>query len=288
MAKRRCFISAKYGTDLSALQSALEANRIEWQWAEKLPTTKPLSESVLAAISRSQFLLAVADDEGPNANVWFEVGYAVGQGVPVVLLSGGKTVIPFDMASVRYLQTDVHDEKLLTFQIDLLLRSLKEPKPRTSKTPRSSKPSGLGIGSPSSRSYASELEESVATRIVSAGGRVTIPNFSDGKQPADLLMWLPEQESELFNPAAIEIKARVTPERLSLVQINLSSFVRLSGFGCGLVVIDDAITVENARKTPPIPLVFVISLKDFQEKLRKGELGFWIRHERNRLAHGVR
>jgi len=287
MARRRCFISAPYGTDLSALQRALEANQIDWQWAQNLPTNKPLSESVLSAISKAQFLVAVSADRGLNANVSFEIGYAIGQDVPVVLLSAGNIEVPFDMSAVRYLQTEINDEKLLTFQIDLLLRSLKEPRPRTKK-PRPSSPKGYGLGKASLIASASELERFVANEIIDSGGRITIPTFSEKKQPADLLMWFPEQDKELFNPAAIEVKARVTRDELAAVHSRLGQFVRESGFGCGLVVIEDRASVENAGKAFPFPLVFVISVEEFQTKLRKGELGSWLRLERNRLAHGVR
>lgn len=287
MARRRCFISAQYGTDLSALQRALEANQIDWQWAQNLPTNKPLSESVLSAISKAQFLLAVSADLGLNANVSFEIGYAIGRDIPVVLLSTGRTGVPFDMSAVRYLQTDVNDEKLLTFQIDLLLRSLKEPRPRTKKPPPSS-PKGYGVGQANLIAYASELERIVANEIADSGGRVTIPTFSDKKQPADLLMWLPEQDKEFFNPAAIEVKTRVARDELAAIQSRLGSFVRKSGFSCGLVVVEDRASVESAGKLPPFPLVFVIALEEFKTRLRKGELGSWLRLERNRLAHGVR
>jgi hypothetical protein len=286
VARRKCFISAQYGTDLSVLQRALEANQIDWQWAQNLPTNKLLSESVLSAISKAQFLLAVSAEGDLNANVSFEIGYAIGQEVPVILLSTGKTVVPFDMSTVRYLQTEINDEKLLTFQIDLLLRSLKEPRPRTKK-PLPSSPKGYGIGK-ANLGYASELERFVANEIADAGGRVTIPTFSDKKQSADLLMWLPEQDKEFFNPAAIEVKTRVMRNESAAIQSKLGSFVRKSGFSCGLVVIKDRASAENAGKVFSFPLVFVISVEEFRTKLRKGELGFWLRSERNRLAHGVR
>ena len=135
---------------------------------------------------------------------------------------------------------------------------------------------------------ASELERLVANEIAESGGRVTTPTLSDKKQPADLLMWLPEQDKEFFNPAAIEVKTSVMPDELAAIQSKLGSFVRKSGFSCGLVVIEDRGSVENAEKVFTFPLVFVISLEEFKTKLRKGELGSWLRQQRNRLAHGVR
>lgn len=80
MARRRCFISARYGLDLSALQQALEQNKVGWQWAQEPSAGASLMESVSAAINNADFVVGVFSDESTNPNVAFEVGYALGCG----------------------------------------------------------------------------------------------------------------------------------------------------------------------------------------------------------------
>ena len=289
MAKRRCFIAARYGLDLSALQQALEQNEVEWQWAQKPPVGESLMESVSAAISNADFVVGVFSDESITPNVALEVGFALGRGVQVVVLTTGAFVMPFDLAAFRHLKTDLHDPKLLAFQIDLLLRSLETPK-RT-KRPVVAHPfsaTGMVVGKPAPKLFGSALEQSIAAAIFSAGGRVTVPDSSSGRQAADLLMWLPELDKDLFNPAAIEAKKSIGLQDLPDAQTQLGQFVRTSGFGCGLIVVNSAALTRNLSRLAPFPYVFLISLLEFKEKLGKGELASWIRQERNRLAHGVR
>ena len=92
-------------------------------------------DAVTAAINNADFVLGVFSEEPANVNVALEVGYALGRGVPVILLSAGAFSLPFNLASVRHLKTDLRDSRLLTFQIDLLLRSLEPPKRTKRSTP---------------------------------------------------------------------------------------------------------------------------------------------------------
>lgn len=289
MARRRCFISAKYGLDLSALQQALQHNEVEWQWAEGSPVGTSIMESITTAINSADFVVGVFSDEFINPNVALEIGYALGRGVPVVLLTTGVFAIPFDLAAFRHLKTDLRDPKLLSFQIDLLLRSFETPKgaKRSFGLPASS-PAGIVVGKPAPKLFDSALEQSIAAAIISAGGRVTVPDASSGGQAADLLMWLPELDKDLFNPAAIEAKKTIGLQDLPNAQTRLGQFVRTSGLGCGLIVVNSLSLARNLSRIQPFPYVFLISLPEFKDKLGKGELASWVRQERNRLAHGVR
>ncbi len=289
MARRKCFISARYGLDLSALQQALQQNEVEWQWAEGSPVGTSIMESITNAINSADFVVGVISEEFINPNVALEIGYALGRGVPVVLLATGISAIPFDVAAFRHLKTDLDDPKLLSFQIDLLLRSFETPKrAKRSFSPPPSSPVGIVVGKPAPKLFGSALEQTIAAAIISSGGRVTVPDASSGERAADLLMWLPEQEKELFNPAAIVAKKAIGLQDLPGAQKRLGDFVRSSGLGCGLIVVNSVALARNLSRIQPFPYVFLISLPEFKDKLGKGELASWVRQERNRLAHGVR
>ena len=289
MARRTCFISARYGLDLSALQQALQHNEVEWQWADREPNGASILESITAAINKADFVIGVFSDELINPNVALEIGYALGRGVPVVLLTTGVFAIPFDLATFRHLRTDLNDPNLLSFQIDLLLRSFETPKKakRSFGLPPSS-PAGTVVGKPAPKLFGSALEQVIARAIITAGGRVTVPDVKSGERSADLLMWLPEMDKDLFNPAAIEAKKTIGLQDLPDAQKRLGQFVRTSGLGCGLIVVNSVALARNLSRIQPFPYVFLISLPEFKDKLGKGELASWVRQERNRLAHGVR
>jgi hypothetical protein len=101
-------------------------------------------------------------------------------------------------------------------------------------------------------------------------------------------MWLPEVDSELFNPAAIEAKRTIGAGDLPTLQHRLGEFVRNSNMGCGLIVVNSVSLARNLAKIAPYPFIFIIDLADFRLRLEQGDLASWIRQERNRLAHGAR
>lgn len=101
------------------------------------------------------------------------------------------------------------------------------------------------------------------------------------------MMWLPQQDRELFNPAALEVKERFSKNELPTLQ-RLAEFVHSSGMGCGLIVVEHLGNGKELATYASIPYTFVIGLREFKTRLKRGELGAWLKRERNRLVHGVR
>jgi hypothetical protein len=289
MNRRRCFISAAYGGDLGVLQRVLDQNGIAWQWAETMPSRKPLLDSVIDAIRQSDFVVGILPGNAPNANIMLELGIAIGHELPLLLLATGANAIPFALNTFSHFETELQNEKLLSFQLDLFLRSLTTKKSsKRTFTSRSSRASVEVKDEPAPALFHSALEQSVASAIQRAGGRVTIPSHSGRDITPDLLMWLPQQDKELFNPAAVEVKSRIGVDDLLVLQFRLAEFVRASSMGCGLIIVKSINLVKSLARLPPIPYTFVIGLGEFKSKLEKVELASWLKRERNRLAHGVR
>ncbi len=126
---RRCFISAKYGVELGTLQHVLDEVNVEWTWAQASPHGATVVETVSQAIKRADFVLGVLADGDINANVMLEVGIAIGLEIPVLSSTTGKKPLPFGLASFRHFNTDLHDAKLLSLQLDLLFAA--SPRRRT-------------------------------------------------------------------------------------------------------------------------------------------------------------
>jgi hypothetical protein len=176
---RRCFISAKYGVELGTLQRVLDDVNIEWAWAQTSPHGATVVEAVSQAIKRADFVLGVLADGDINANVMLEVGIAIGLEIPVLLLTTGKKPLPFDLASFRHFNTDLHDTKLLSMQLDLFVRSLATPKTDKRRPVTSSSGHINRVqDQPASKLFDSALEQNISAAIHRAGGRVTIPSRS--------------------------------------------------------------------------------------------------------------
>jgi hypothetical protein len=136
--------------------------------------------------------------------------------------------------------------------------------------------------------FESAFEQSVAAAINRAGGRVTIPPRTGQERIPDLLMWLPQLDKDLFNPAAVEVVGDAKHADLETLQERLASFIRSTGLRCGLIVVNSISLERKIRQLSPIPYIFALTLHELKSKLDSSELAIWLKHERNRLAHGVR
>ena len=268
MPKGRCFISAACGDRLDALQRVLNRLGITGESATTGTPRRPVPFTVAAAIKRAEFVIGVFHDLGPSSNVVLELGIAVGLNKPMLLLDSGANAIPFDLSSYPYFPTDLQDEDVLHFQLEGFLRSLRRP--HCGKALRAQRVIR-------DESFETALEQSVATAILRAGGRVSVPSCSGQSNIVDLLIWLPHQDRNLFNPAAVEVRDRVYSDELPTLQRKLAEFVRSSGLGCGLIVVNSANLERERRRLPPVPSVYVIGLHEMTSKLENSELASWLK-----------
>lgn len=81
----------------------------------------PVDTSVQNLIKQSSLLLAVLT--GSNANVFYEIGYAVGIGRPVLLIIESEVKLPFDFRSLRSIRLD-HPDTPVTIEIIRYLQEL--------------------------------------------------------------------------------------------------------------------------------------------------------------------
>jgi hypothetical protein len=261
---------------------------VAWEWALSESSDKPILPSVVSAIKRTDFVIGVLQDDKPTGNVLFEIGIAVGLGKPRLLLRIGRAETPNQLGTSAVLDSDLTNAELLSFQVDLFLRSLDSKSASKRKHPTISQSPKPVQDMAAPGLFGSALEQAVAAAITRSGGRVTIPSRVGHERAPDLLMWMSHLDSELFNPAAIEVVGTVKVPELSRLHMQFASFLQTSGVRCGLIVVNSVLGEKELQRLTPIPWIFTITLAEFKARLGSGDLGRWARHERNRLAHGVR
>jgi hypothetical protein len=288
MRKRKCFISAAYGDQLQILQRVLDRLQVAWEWATSTSVDQPILNSVVDAVKKADFVIGVLHEPDARHNVLLELGMAIGLGKPFLLLKTADIELPSELSGSPQFTTDLKDERLLSFHLDLFLRSL-EGKPRSKRTfPFAASKTATLNEIPPPAIFESAVEQSVAAAIGRAGGRVTIPSQTGEERTPDLLMWLPQLDKDLFNPAAIEVVGSPKLADLKTQQLRLAGFIRSTGIRCGLIVVNSISLEPEIGKLIPIPYVFVLTLHDLKTRLESSELASWVKRERNRLAHGVR
>jgi hypothetical protein len=298
---KTCFISAPFGADLGVLPSLLDRRGIQWEWAKLEPSySERLPGDLRRIIRRVNFVAAVLIDASDDANILYEVGIAVGIGKPVFLILPMERQVPLKLIGFPHVRASLKDEKAISFHLDMFFRYLtmsegrfrypvtEQLRPsalRGSTNPPDNKPEQFRNLEPGS-----QLETEIVDLIEQSGGQVLLQNPDTKLFTPDLLVWFPEQTSDLINPAVIELKGHpLSPHQLEQLELQLMAFLEGAGVRTGVIV---APNVEDERRTGfrgnPALNVFFVNLDRFRQLLRTERLAEHLRQERNRAAHGLR
>jgi hypothetical protein len=298
---KTCFISAPFAADLGALPSILDKRGIQWEWAKLEPSySERLPGDLRRIIRRVNFVAAVLIDPSDDPNILYEVGIAVGIGKPVFLILPIDRQVPLKLIGFPHVRAPLKDEKAISFHLDMLIRYLNMSEGRFRYPVTEQLPSSVRRPSTSPPGHkrqefrnlepSNQLETEIVDLIEQSGGQVLLQSPDAKLFTPDLLVWFPEQRSDLINPAVIELKGhRLSLQELGQLEDQLVAFLEGAGVRTGVIV---APNVEDERPTGfrgnPAMNVFFIDLDRFRQLLRTGRLAEHLRQERNRAAHGLR
>jgi hypothetical protein len=214
------------------------------------------------------------------------MGVGEGLGKPIFVVALNKRINAFAISKFSIATVSLNESSALAFQLDLFLSTPHEtifvrgqqkialPNPIVPKIERG--------GGPVSTGYA--LERQVYEIIIEAGGSAIAEPENTRSASPDLLMWLPQQESSLLDPAAIEVKAVGTTQIARKVEKQLLSFMQVGGIQSAILLTHDQATLSFR---PTVPNFFWLSIENFELLIRSGNLGQHLRNLRNRAAHGA-
>jgi Nucleoside 2-deoxyribosyltransferase len=288
-----CLISAPFGADLGALPRVLDKSGIHWEWAKHgSEYSDRLPGDIRRIIRHVDFVIAVLTDQTTDNNTLFEIGVAVGIEKPVLLILPIERKIPLKLETVPYVRVPLEDEQAIALHLDLLIRNIRMNNGRF-RYPVSEQLKTIPtpvVPKDGHREGGLSLQAEIVDLIEQAGGQVLLQNPDAAGFRPDLLVWFPEQDPELFNPAVIELKNRpLSATRLTKIENQLVQFLENTGVRIGMIVAPE---VEAERPTgfrgSPAVNVFFINVERFRELLRTGQLADHLRRERNRAAHGLR
>lgn len=279
----RCYISAPFGINLGSLPILLGQRQIGWNWAAP---NIPGELGYATAIQQSDFVIAVLDGSRSDHRVLYEVGVAEGVGKPVFVVSIRKRTSAFAVSKFAVATVGLHEAQALGFQLDLFLSTPHESIFIKGSQPPPSAPVATVVKheGPVAMEGAT-LERFVFGEILLAGGTAIAEPRSNAETAApDLVMWLPTQEPVLLDPAMIEVKAKATAQVARNVERKLLPLIQAGGMGSALLL-----TQEMPASTfrPTAPHFFWLSIEQFVELIRSGQLGRHLRELRNRAAHGM-
>lgn len=103
-------------------ESAIEGESVTTLRLDEIRRPGKISEDLIHEIATSTF--CVADISGDNANVMWEVGYAMALGKPIVFIRQGVSDIPFDIRDFRII--NYSRESLYTTLSSILRESIRD------------------------------------------------------------------------------------------------------------------------------------------------------------------
>jgi len=263
------------------LPNLLGERQIAWNWSDD----PSIGTRYAPAIQRCDFVIAVLDGTQSDQRVLYEVGLAEGLGKPVFSIATSKRVGSVARSLFAFVDVKLSERVALAFHLDAFLSTPHETvfeRNRPSGYSKSVEPKEPAVPA---RLFHSQLEARVYATITEIGGSaIAEPEDEASRTRPDLLMWLGSQDSELFDPAVIEIKGRLDASGARRAEQQLLEFMQAAGVGCGFLLTEQ----EPPQKRRPLsPYIFWLSVDQFIALAREGNLGRHVRSLRNRAAHGT-
>jgi hypothetical protein len=275
------FVSAAAGFDASAVRDLVRAANMTAVGWQDLPPA-PLVDAISKQIANCNGVVGVVAESGVPASVVFEVGVAIGQGKPVVLLledRDGQASIPPVLAGLPLV---VLGGNVLATSSRLAEALAKPPIPvsaalRPELTRLQSK-----VEDVAARAWTDESELRVATAFAALGARVIPQSPGNTRARADLAIWLDTAALSELNPVLVEVAGRRAQRNDKIDQ--LAEHLRATRCLLGLVVMQEP--HEPAWHTRPGVIIATVGLEwlqavspeDFARELTRG---------RNQFAHGA-
>jgi hypothetical protein len=253
----------------------MQAKNVVCLSVERIFPSAPNTTSVRSLLNRSDFVSCILPPS-PPANLLFELGIAIGLNKPLLLFADDPRHVPFDLASLRALNSDLISSEALDTFLDAFLRTI-APSPAKRRSPpnRKSSPPDFWqkitaevsrIPSLPSRSAGSELEALIKQAFKHAGFDLTSspgPDFG-----ADFALFSPALNRAFGLPILVEVKNNSESALQQSEVDKLSELLREKRGGAGLIV-----TYKDHEKQLPLGLQQPIVIIAASELLRWLEVG---------------
>ena len=285
-----CFISAPFDVNINALEVLIRSKGLTPFVSRGLPTVGlNLVRDVTSALSDSSIVIGVLQDQGPNDNVLFELGYAHALGKQILVVLPEKTVFPSTLTEFLFIRSGLENLEAVSFALDQVLAA----QPPTKRRPKRPKDSSKAIGDRVDQllirldSYATETElEMIIGDALQLAGVSTVAQSQQGDKRLDFAVWLDDLQSSIGNPLIIEVKRGIQTERQAReLSEQFTAYMSKGTFRTALVLYDKGIASKRLNDISGNPIVLFLDIRDFLTQLRYKSFSSIVRELRNRVVH---
>lgn len=288
----RGFLSAA-AADAGPLVEILKQHGVDVEGASHVRTGESVAQATLRLIQDADVFIGLVAKSHPSPWVLFEAGFAMAQGIPVLILVEDE-IAKSNLPDVPVLLTRLDDAKLLQSQVTSFLRGVKIS-PRTGRAREPAKEPGnspirveprvkdLRQRGPLMEAEIGRMLEQTGIRFINAQSRQVSGGFT---HRPDFVAWIDGLDPSL-NPIMIEVKAKVPATLRSDLADQMKVFLSETHCSLGLVVYDSHQSPDVSLTPAPGYPIFTISIDELQHRLQTKSLGTWLATLRNKQAHGV-
>ena len=295
--RRTCLLVAPSAADLSTVRRLLRDREVEPLILAEVP---PLGVTVLdqlsRALARAEVVIFVLSTPNADANMYFEIGLARGQGKRLMILAPeGTTHVPGDIRELLVVKAQLDDDEAIGFSLDQLLAAPGSVAATAAIVADENAGRSLGdladalirraeslreriLTHPAEAATEREIEQSVAAALQAS--RVTPVVSSEGRdEGADLAAWVDELDSIGLNPLLIELKLRLDRTGTTDAAVEQArTFLRGNRAGAVLIV---SLVGPRADELAPSSAnnVVLLDLLDLLHRMKTRSFGAVMRAE---------
>ena len=310
---RRCFISAPFGQKVDSVIKALTATGIEAHRFDSLRPGASITESLLREIRRSDLVCAILPEQVMSASVFYEIGLAVGLGLPVIVLAETTASLPFDLAQLPVGRISFADSATIDRAIRAMLPRVKPavlPRAESAQKVVSSGGTELRPPSPQRKKLSAQLFdpkqvnarldalrahgssgfqfENLIAGLFAEAGFLVSSERQEHDRGVDLALWLDEITPVIRNPVLVECKTDLSGyEKWSAAEAQLRQYLSVADATCGVLISLNPLPANIPRYTSSIPMVVTFSATDIIRFIATRELGRELVRRRNAAVHGL-
>ena len=284
-------------TDLKSLEKLLSERQIEPILSADLSSeTVTLLGGIVNVIATADLFIAILDEDQKNANVYLELGIALGIGCRILLIAPPDKPLMVDIAELPAVRTDITNHEAISLMLDQVL--LSPPRKLMAQPSMPVAQKGHPIGD-----FADELLEKLNTisdrgreveivrlvrEILEKSGYAPIatnPLLGSDKR-ADIVVWSEEFGPWIGNPLLIEVKKVGRKDWKGMVD-QVQNYLQVSQTRSALILyVKTAGTPDISPSIAP-PNIFFLDIHQLLTEMRTKSFAKVMIDLRNRRAHGI-
>ncbi|MGH9715827.1 MAG: restriction endonuclease [Candidatus Acidiferrales bacterium] len=283
-----CYVTAPIETDIHRVVESLTrmgvvARRPEWLDIGVTPG------SLRTAMRGSDFVCAFSPKE-PTPNLWFELGLAIGLGIPIFLVAGQDFLALSRPRHMGFVSTSDWKPGVVEPHLEAFLKTLPARRPRGNKAERKpARPLDIereraALSSPAEAINGRFAESLVEDLFRKAGFTVTSSPVEDFG--ADMAISSPEIMRQFGGPILVEVKRTAPMVDHPWGIRKLSELVKRGRAGAAMYItiapVLDERAIQSALAWTSVP-VLLLSVRDLINLLESRTLVSSLRSARNRI-----